>query len=219
MLFPMRFLRQQARRKKCASKDENSLQGFDKHQCIFVHIPKAAGVSLANNLFGDLGGGHLPIYRYYQVYSPSEFKRYFKFTIVRNPWDRLVSAYFFLKEGGFNDVDKKWYDKNISHYRNFDSFVKGWMSKTSVYDFIHFVPQYRYIALGDNILVDKVYRFESMDETLNDLSKRFSMKLENKHLNKTGSREKGYRQYYTKESEILVAKIYKKDVELFGYSF
>ena len=72
--LPKRFATQQARRKKLARKNENSLRGFDEYQCIFVHIPKAAGVSLSNNLFGDLGGGHIPIYHYYIVYSPSELK-------------------------------------------------------------------------------------------------------------------------------------------------
>ena len=38
--------------------DGFSFAQFDAFRCIFVHIPKAAGVSVSKSLFGNLGGGH-----------------------------------------------------------------------------------------------------------------------------------------------------------------
>ena len=62
-----------------------SLQPFDRLRCIFVHIPKAAGVSVCRGLFGGLAGGHAHIGVYQLAFSHLEFSSYFKFAFVRNP--------------------------------------------------------------------------------------------------------------------------------------
>ena len=76
------------------------LAPFDQHRCIFVHVPKCAGVSISRSLFGSLVGTHIAMKSFQLIYTEEEFARYFKFAFVRNPWDRLVSAYRFLKRGG-----------------------------------------------------------------------------------------------------------------------
>ncbi|HTL74630.1 MAG TPA: sulfotransferase family 2 domain-containing protein, partial [bacterium] len=79
---------------------------FDQHRCIFVHVPKCAGISLVKSLFGDFDCGHTNLRRYQIMFAPAEFNGYFKFTIVRNPFDRVVSAFLFLKKGGVNEKDR-----------------------------------------------------------------------------------------------------------------
>ena len=69
--------------------NNTSFIGFRKLQTIFVHIPKAAGISINKSLFNNLGGGHIPLINYQLIFPKEEFENYFKFTIVRNPWDRL----------------------------------------------------------------------------------------------------------------------------------
>ena len=97
--------------------------------------------------------------------------------------------------------------------------MKDWLNKAIVYQFTHFIPQHYYVAKGRKILVDKVYRFEEMDEAIADLGQKLSIQIENKHVNKTSSREKDYRKYYTKESAKIVADVYREDIEMFGYEF
>ena len=94
--------------RKKETDDGYSFKPFDQCGCIFIHIPKCAGVSVSKALFGNLAGGHSRVVDYQLVFNSNEYSNYFKFTFVRNPWDRLVSAFFFLKKGGFNDADKKW---------------------------------------------------------------------------------------------------------------
>ncbi|WP_448570995.1 sulfotransferase family 2 domain-containing protein [Trichothermofontia sp.] len=100
-----------------------SYKPFDDHRCIFFHIPKAAGISVAKSLFGSLGGGHVTAQRVVIIFSQHEFESYFKFTFVRNPWDRLLSAYNYIKAGGLLNVDRKWAVENIVPYKTFESFV------------------------------------------------------------------------------------------------
>ena len=69
-----------------------SLRSYDEYKCIFVHVPRTGGVAIAKSLFGNLGGSHISISLYRKVFS-DVFDGYYKFTFVRNPWDRLVSAY------------------------------------------------------------------------------------------------------------------------------
>lgn len=80
--------------------DGYSLKPFDLYRCIFVHIPKAAGISMSRALFGNFAGNHKSVETYQRIFSKKEFNSYFKFTFVRNPWDRLFSAYIYLKRGG-----------------------------------------------------------------------------------------------------------------------
>ena len=76
-----------------------SLQGFDKHRCIFVHIPKCGGISVGRALFGTYYGNHMNALTYQLIFDKSTYDAYFKFTFVRNPWSRLFSAFHFLRNG------------------------------------------------------------------------------------------------------------------------
>jgi len=219
LFFPKKFLENQNLRSKRVGQGQNSLIGFDEKKCIFIHIPKAAGVSLSLGMFDNLGGGHRFITSYYPIYSPQEFKAFYKFTIVRNPWDRLVSAYHFLKEGGFNSVDKSWFEENLSSYENFEEFVNGWVSKENITKFTHFIPQYRYVYDGKKLCVDKVYKFEEMEMVINDINSRLGLHLKNEHKNRTQSRNDDYRSYYSDKTKSIVADVYSKDISLFGYEF
>lgn len=214
-----RFKNFQLSRTEEANIKENSLHGFDQHECIFVHIPKTGGVSLSASLFGNLGGGHRPIYEYYKIYSPKEFRDYFKFAIVRNPWDRLVSGYHFLKEGGLNDKDQQWFSSNLKQYKDFEDFVLNWLSEQNKFAYIHFIPQHHYLCLREKVLVDKVYKIENMESVIKDLNRRLDTNISNTHRNKTTNRASDYRAYYNNETKKIVGRVYAKDISLFNYNF
>lgn len=73
---------------------------FKNKKVIFIHIPKAAGISLYKSIFNKDSFGHQTI-RYYECFmSSKEFNRCYKFSFVRNPYDRIHSAFHYLKAGG-----------------------------------------------------------------------------------------------------------------------
>ena len=57
---------------------------------IFIHIPKCAGTSMSSYKW-NLGSGHKTIFEYYK--DSINLKNYFKWCFVRNPWERIASAY------------------------------------------------------------------------------------------------------------------------------
>src|SRR3954454_22051651 len=60
---------------------------FDYYKCIFIHIPKTAGLSVSKTLFGNYAGTHLGIDHYIATLGRKTVEEYFKFAFVRNPWD------------------------------------------------------------------------------------------------------------------------------------
>lgn len=218
-VLPHKFSKWQRMRRE--EKWGYSFKPFDEYQCIFVHIPKTAGVSISKSLFGNMGGGHTTLRRYQIIFGREKFNDYFKFAFVRNPWDRLFSAFRFLKKGGINPQDKIWAEKNISKYENFDCFVKDWVNRKNIYTWRHFIPQWWFVSTrGKSNAVDFVGYFENLERDYNYIRK--ILKLDSEELlffNKTGAIEKDYKDYYSKETKSIVADVYREDIEMFGYDF
>lgn len=197
-----------------------SLKGFDELECIYVHIPKAAGISINKALFGNYGGGHKTAQNYKRIFGPFVFKRYYKFTFVRNPYTRLLSAYKFLKKGGFhlNDKETVWAEENLSEFDSFDEFVKKWLNEESKWSYTHFKPQYIYVCdINYNIMMDFVGRFENLDDDFEKVRQQLQIENKLQHLNKTDKDKESWKSYYSDYSLDKVADLYRKDFEMFNY--
>ena len=72
----------------------STFRPWDEHRCIFIHIPRTGGGSVAEALFGGGGETHAPLSAMQRHFEQEEFQAYFKFTFVRNPWDRLVCVFW-----------------------------------------------------------------------------------------------------------------------------
>lgn len=200
--------------------DGYSLVPCDHHRCIFVRVPKCATQSIARSLFGNLGGGHLTIDQYRLVYPAREFHAFYKFAFVRNPWDRLVSAYFFLSKGGVNDYDKNWFDDNLSGYADFEAFVEQWLTPEHADSGLHFRPQHRFLCLPNGSLgVDYVAYYERIEQDYEVIARHIGAAPTLKHVNASANRRRDYRDYYTPRMRDIVADVYAQDIALFGYRF
>lgn len=150
----------------------------------------------------------------------NDYEEFFKFTFVRNPFDRLVSCY----ESKFKSDSKKGveilhYDKYLLGILNkdkgFDNFVKKIIKIPKFLADRHFESQYRLIFdKNQNCLVDYVGKYENINEEFQFIKERFKLSSL-PHYNK--SDKKNWKNYYTKETAELVYKYYKKDIEEFNY--
>lgn len=235
-----------------------------QYKCIFVHVPKNGGQSVETvflNLLGlnwetraplllrenkvpELGPhrlAHLKITEYlkYKYISEEISQTYFKFSFVRNPWDRLVSFYKYLE---------------FYHRISFKTFVRMACRQ----ELWKFVPWYDWFVApqsdffcdeNGNIAVDFVGRFEWFQEDFNSVCKEIGlppMTLPHVNASKHTANShfmhstllhplkpirhywrhhrfhpypllKSYLEYYDGETRDMVAEFYRKDIEMFGY--
>lgn len=219
---PKKFVKLQKKRRKNPEQDY-SFKPFDDYRCIFVHVPKTAGVSVSRELFGNLSGGHTSIATYEIVFSRRDFESYFKFAFVRNPWDRLYSAYRFLQSGGMSEGDRRWADQNLAGISNFTEFVTDHLRRKNIISSIHFIPQYRFLCRPGmkEVRVDFLGRYECLDRDFRTVKERIGFDPAGglPHFNRGGTKGGVYRTAYTPETRQIVADVYHEDVTLFGYAF
>lgn len=196
------------------SKGRENKYPFDEYETIFIHIPKTGGLAVCSGLFGSQIGGHRTLRQYELIYDKSKFDRYFKFCFVRNPWERLASAYFFLKKGGINNKDKKWFDKYISHFQTFPEFIKGWVTSENVRQCVHFRQQIQFIeSAPSQIAVDFVGRFENLVEDYEFVRKQLGIGVPLPIMNVNPHPKSSY----DSESAEIVSDVFRDDILAFGY--
>ena len=217
--YPERF-QILAKRRTSVTPEGHSLISSDRLGCIFIHVPKCAGVSVAAALFGDSGGGHLSAEEYQIIYSPREYGRRFKFTLVRNPWDRLASAYSFLKAGGMNAHDRRFADRHLARYDTFEEFVVDWVTAQNVTRYWHFKPQVHFLCVdGQPPRLDFVGFFENLAADFPLICQRLGVNAALGHLNKTQGERVNYQVLYTERMIRIVAGVYAQDIAMLGYNF
>lgn len=193
-----------------------------ERKCIFIHIPKNGGTSVCEGLSLDRSLHYT--YRHYENSFPEEWDTYFKFTIIRNPWTRLVSCYEYAKQDisywhnnikptaktpphpdhelikrmSFKEVVRLLYRDIHKHYPNVLRHA-GWL------------PQMHWVKKNDNIIVDKMYKIEDLGK----LEKKFDIKLQ--VVNKTP--KVNFRSYYDDETLEMVNHIYEDDIQTLRYSY
>jgi len=188
----------------------------DAHQCIFIHIPKTAGTSIARTLF-NATSRHVPCVEYEKA-NPRKFRRYFKFAFVRNPWDRLYSAYHFLKRGGLSSADRAWAQTHLAGYQSFEQFVHEWVNELNINSWVHFRPQTSFITdASGHIAMDYLGRMEHLDADFELICQRIGVSVLLPRLNKV--EKEHYSTSYSMEMIEIVGKAYERDIEWLDYSF
>jgi hypothetical protein len=176
---------------------------------VFIHVPKAAGTTISEALYGQFMG-HVWAADL-EHWGSRAIRALARFAIVRNPWDRVVSAYRF---------EKGWGGAGIPEFETFESFLTRWLKLRDPrkLNFVH-QPQWRFIYdAGGRCLVDHTGRFEDLDATICYLRDLVPHLPDIGHSNPSGA-PVDYREFYTPQLAEIVASIYADDVALFGYRF
>lgn len=180
---------------------------------LFIHIPKTGGNSLKKTqLFKRCRYfGHKPIAKIEN--HQSDYK--YSFAVTRNPYDRVVSAFHYLKNGGEpNNGYDLGMQKKLSKYKDFKDFVKDLHLFVNE---VHFKPQYTFVCdKNDRLLIDYTFKSEKLDTEIRRLFEKERIPVENIPKVNT-SKHDDYSKYYDVNTKKTVYQIYKKDFELFKY--
>lgn len=195
---------------------------FRKAGVVFVHVPRTAGTSITSALYGRFIG-HFGLADLLAA-APADVQALPRFTVVRNPWDRLVSAWSFARAGASASDHGPIRVHRASQYAapafaSFERFVEEWLVPRAGerIDGI-FRPQHSYLlAAGGTMSFDHHGRFENLAETEAWLTEvrgsPVSLGLQNT------SQRSEYRGYYTPRLRDIAAQIYARDIELLNYDF
>lgn len=164
-----------------------SVDKYIRADCVFVHIPKAAGTSVAREVIGERAG-HFSALEIKEFLGDEKYNNMFSFSITRNPLNRLQSAYYFVINGGgeHGGVKRERYFNSYT-FRSFDAFVQEWLvhqdlAKTNLL----FRPQVNFLQDEEGgLLVDYLGKVEDMGAVEKVLSDKLSKKVSFQELNRT----------------------------------
>jgi len=138
----------------------------------------------------------------------TDVNKIFKFTIVRNPWDRMVSAFYALQQAGRPCIGKG---------ETFQHFMKTTFCDKGILCDPHFEHQYPRVYFKGQVFVDFVARIENIKKDWEIIASAIDCSPVLPHKNR--SQHGPYRDYYDDECIDIVYNVYRKDVELLGYEF
>lgn len=202
---------------------------------IFIHIPKTAGSSITQALepFADRREqsqfrrllSHLPVPENLskanlRVHAKAAWVRiklrrevydsYYKFAVVRNPYDYAVSYFYYLRQNPSS--------KRSAHARQW-SFLE-FLNYMAAKERVGGVTQSGWVTdRSGRQIVDELLRFESLDVEFPRLLKKLGITDATSlpHVNKSSRRD--YREMYGEREREVADRLFQNDLKLFGYSF
>jgi hypothetical protein len=192
-------------------------------KCIFIHIPKTGGTSIEQfikdhdrNILLLLGVKNNRSLQHLlasevKLIAPYLYKKYYKFSIVRNPYDRLLSEYY------WNPTINLAYKSGKSK-KEFLNSITDIIKNNKYYDNIyndHFIPQYYFLYNNNNkLLVNQIFKYEDLDWVSKYLKKKLNINRDFPYLNKNNIEKENWND----EEKEIIYNLYKNDFLYFGYN-
>ena len=206
---------------------------------IFVHIPKTGGTALtlalegramkedliiadtpkgrarAGRLKGIRANGrlwkHSTLADIEGLVSPEEMAGFFTFALVRNPWDRMVSLYHFLRGQSFGHPMVL-----AAKHHDFTGFLQSEVTR-------RLVPTGHYASYmrgSDGREHARLFaRIEHLDTDLAPFEAHLGFRLTPLPRVNASDRQRDWRPYYTATDAELVSQLCADDIARFGYCF
>lgn len=187
-----------------------------ENKFIFIHIPKTGGTSVEHFLLNRESVSHplsprekiefstgtqLMQHKKLNQFSIRHQKEYFCFCFVRNPWDKVVSDYIWIKKhkrfGGLNFLDfvndPVGYSCFAGHGDEQVSFIN---------ENINYIGRFENLQKDFDIICEKAKIDKGILPVLNQ-----------------SARSKNYRSMYNNQARYKIEEKFWKDIDRFNYSF
>lgn len=204
-----------------------------KHKIIFLHIPKTGGTTVEkmilpnhsfsaepdhSNLCGwdDRFGwlNHLTMDQIIELCPYLDLSEYLVFTVVRNPWDRLVSEYHWKRS--ISDLQIRFFEYvRLLYLGETEAIQKNYRSPIAFEQ--HIRPQASYFLQSIEGVV-KVLRFENFEHEVMQMLRECCVNIELLPRIRTSSHAH-YTHYYNSCTIDMVGNLYLDDIKRFGYSY
>jgi len=207
---------------------------------IFIHIPKTAGNSIISKIsetypVSTITNNRTSKNNYHSTIRDAELQignivNYYKFTVVRNPWDRVTSWFLFRKQilekalaarnrgAKFKKIAG---DKNsiITELNAMNKGLETWLLsyKDQPWDFTWFAISNQQSDWISNFKFDKIVRYETLIKDLKLIPFTEFDKLPAN--NRSQNSKQSYREFYNDSAKKLVGSLYEKDIDTFKYLF
>ncbi len=205
---------------------------IERQRFWYVDIPRTSSTSIKaglGNRFGIAFGktrilgapgidfqlmpNHIPALVFRSMVGHELWDRIFTFTLVRNPWERFLSLYFYrsrlnqLPAGmTFREYVKQMYHSRGSGLFRYRGFYFGNC------DYI--------MDDQGKLLVSYVGKYENRTEELKIIGEKIGCPgLGTEHLQSSGEEREHYSHYYDKETAGIIGNVYARDIEMFQYTF
>jgi len=153
----------------------------------------------------QLDTGHITAIEAKLVLDEALWKQFFKFAVVRNPYDRFVSFCAFMNR------------ENLAFQQHALSIMKETIANPDIQQRILFRPQHEFLCdSDDNLLLDFVAHYEQLQDDYTHICAHIGIRVDTlPRINR--SVHHAYTSYYDEELRMAVLQFYKKDFELFSY--
>ena len=198
---------------------------FDNLECVFVHIPKTAGTSIRRGLgqFPDPNPRRYPrlktharAFEYRLALGHERWESYLSFAFVRNPWDLMVSSYFWWREKAQTFRRTRRSRRQVLAMADFNEFVRSHFGREYINEFKG--DMFDWISSSGEIIVDHVGRVETLHDDWQVICRQIGIPApELPHANQTSRGD--YHSYYDDRSIEMIATRFHRTIEHFGYEF
>ena len=198
--------------------------------------------------FGEIGDPkpgrtkHLSALQIKYVLGQEEFDRCIKFSVVRNPWSRMLSMYFFNHVDAEPSPELKLKRHTSRKFHNLD--FETWLTRRWRRNKLSRLPAnllgkrtnsenrpsvdavgrysnnqlHKLVDQEGRVIVDHIGRLEQVQDTLDWVCRKIGTdRIEMPHIN--GARKGHYSNFYNHRTREMVEEMCREDIAFFNYQF